>query len=162
MITKRRRTVRCSDLQSGSRLVPTQQLSFRIGVYAVIIERGKVLLQRSYRHTYHLPGGSINKGEELTAGLLREVREETGYRVRPKKLLDIATTFFEPIPGHPCHALSIYYSCLRQRGRQQRPVLDAIERAYVAGFDWVPLSQLSKIKFDGKGVQQAIMLARKV
>lgn len=145
-----------------SRFVPAEQLSFRIGAYAIIIERGKVLLQRSRYNSYYLPGGAIEKGEEIVAAVRRETQEETGYTVRVGRLIDITTTFFEPVAGYPFHALSIFYRCTRQPGKPRCTKMCELEKEYIVGFEWVRLSQLSKIKFDGNGTKRAIQLAAKV
>lgn len=143
-------------------MVLVEQLSFRISAYAVIIERGKVLLQRSRYNSYYFPGGAIEKGEEIAAAVIREVQEETGQTVRVGQLIDVVTTFFEPILGEPFHALSIFYRCNRKSGKTCRTRMCRLERSYVDRFEWVPLVKLSKIKFDGKGVKRAIQLAAKI
>jgi len=145
-----------------SRLVPAEQLSFRISAYAIIIERGRVLLQRSRYDTYYLPGGAIEKGEEIVAAVIRELQEETGHTVKVGRLIDAATTFFEPELGRPYHALSLFYHCKRRPGKTCQTKMCELEQAYIVGFEWVPLLKLSKIKFDDKGVKAAIQSATKV
>ncbi len=53
-----------------------------VGVGAVIVDHGRVLLiQRGSEPMlgkWTLPGGMLEVGESLTAGVVREVREETG------------------------------------------------------------------------------------
>ncbi|TWT25254.1 NUDIX hydrolase [Planomicrobium sp. CPCC 101110] len=51
----------------------------RTAARAVIIREGKILLVRSDRGTYGLPGGGVEKGESPAEALVREVAEETGY-----------------------------------------------------------------------------------
>jgi 8-oxo-dGTP diphosphatase len=66
------------------------------GASAVIVdERGRVLL---VKHTYgrlnwELPGGHTDPGESAAETAQREVREETGLRVRVKRLSGI---YYEP------------------------------------------------------------------
>lgn len=60
-----------------------------VGVRAIIIDDGKVLL---VRHTYlpgwHFPGGGVEPGETAQAAAARETFEETGYAVvGPPQLL---------------------------------------------------------------------------
>ncbi len=55
-----------------------------MGVGAVVVDEGRVLLVRRGREPlkgqWSLPGGMLELGEGLTAGVVREVREETGLK----------------------------------------------------------------------------------
>lgn len=51
----------------------------RTAARAIIIREGKILLVRSVRGTYGLPGGGMEEGESREDALVREVVEETGY-----------------------------------------------------------------------------------
>jgi ADP-ribose pyrophosphatase YjhB (NUDIX family) len=63
------------------------------GVGAVIVHEGRVLLVRRgtepLRGEWSLPGGLIEVGETLLAGVVREVREETGLAVEPVELIEL-------------------------------------------------------------------------
>lgn len=69
---------------------------FLLGVVALIQdERGRVLiLDHTYRQKYDwgLPGGYLQTREEPTAGLVREVYEETGFDVEVGPIV-AATTY---------------------------------------------------------------------
>ena len=61
-----------------------------IGVFAAIFdEQGSILcVKRNYPpFTWTTPGGGMEHGESLNQAVEREVREETGYIVRAKRLL---------------------------------------------------------------------------
>jgi mutator protein MutT len=64
-----------------------------VGVGAVIVEDGRVLLVRRGTEPmlgqWTLPGGMLELGEALTAGVVREVREETGLTVEPLELIEL-------------------------------------------------------------------------
>ena len=66
-------------------------LGVRPSVSAVIFDRrGRLLLQqRSDGGQWGLPGGSVEIGESLTAAVVREVREETGLTVVPRRLVGV-------------------------------------------------------------------------
>lgn len=69
-------------------VVPRPHL--RVGAYAVVVRDDAVLLARwagSGRWT--LPGGGLDHGEDPRAGAVREVEEETGYRVVLGRVLTV-------------------------------------------------------------------------
>lgn len=64
-----------------------------IGVGAVVIQQDKVLIARRgnppMQGLWTLPGGVLELGETLAAGVAREVREETGLLVEPVELIEL-------------------------------------------------------------------------
>jgi 8-oxo-dGTP diphosphatase len=64
-----------------------------IGVGAVVIDDGKVLLvrrgQEPLKGEWSLPGGALELGETLQKGLVREVFEETGLTVVPDGIVEV-------------------------------------------------------------------------
>lgn len=62
--------------------------SFPVSVKGVAVRDGRVLLLRNERSEWELPGGRIERGESPEECLVREVAEETGWRVRAGPILD--------------------------------------------------------------------------
>ena len=64
-----------------------------VGVGAIIVDQARVLLVRRGREPlkgqWSLPGGLLEIGESLSAGVVREVREETGLTVEPVELIEL-------------------------------------------------------------------------
>lgn len=65
-----------------------------IGTKAVIINNNKVLLLRRSGKVddsgkWSLPGGRLEPGEEVLAGMIREIKEETGLVVDDLELIDV-------------------------------------------------------------------------
>ncbi len=64
-----------------------------VGVGAVVIDQGRVLLVKRGREPlkghWSLPGGLLELGESLEAGVIREIKEETGLTVEPLKLIEL-------------------------------------------------------------------------
>ncbi len=65
----------------------------RVGVGGVVIDRGRVLLvrrgQAPLKGEWSIPGGLVELGESLREAVSREIKEETGLRVRPIGVLGI-------------------------------------------------------------------------
>ena len=63
--------------QTSTPTAPTQHQIFEVGVKALIVHEGQLLLlkRRDY-HVWEMPGGRINTGETVTQALQRELREE--------------------------------------------------------------------------------------
>jgi ADP-ribose pyrophosphatase YjhB (NUDIX family)/ketosteroid isomerase-like protein len=74
----------------GSRLYPSRPI---VGVGAVIIADGQVvLIKRKFEPLagqWSLPGGSLEVGETLEAGVAREMLEETGLEVEVGPVVDV-------------------------------------------------------------------------
>lgn len=60
----------------------------RPGARAIIIKDGKILLSYEINtNVYMTPGGGLEKGESLEECVVRELREEAGYEVKPLEYL---------------------------------------------------------------------------
>ena len=64
-----------------------------LGVGAVVIDGDEVLLVRRanepLKGEWSLPGGAVELGEELSAAVVREVREETGVDVEVGPIVEV-------------------------------------------------------------------------
>ena len=65
--------------------------TFTIGVFAAIFdEENRILFcHRTDQDNWNLPGGCLEHGESPWDGVIREVKEETGYDVRVERLAGI-------------------------------------------------------------------------
>jgi 8-oxo-dGTP pyrophosphatase MutT (NUDIX family) len=63
----------------------------RVAVSAIVWdENGRLLLQQRGDNGYWcFPGGGVERGESIAEALCREVWEETGYTVRPGRLIGV-------------------------------------------------------------------------
>ena len=97
-------------------------LGVRPSVSAVIFDRhGRLLLQqRSDGGQWGLPGGSVELGESVRDAVIREVREETGLRVAPGRLVGV---YSEPAlqvvrypNGNVWHYVNVCFECAVRGG----------------------------------------------
>ena len=97
-------------------------LGVRPSVSAVIFDRrGRLLLQqRSDGGQWGLPGGSVEIGESLATAVVREVREETGLIVAPRRLIgvysDPALQVVRYPDGNVWHYVSCCFECVVRGG----------------------------------------------
>lgn len=77
-----------------------------ISAKAVLMTRnGRVLMLRKPCGKFDLPGGRIEKGEKLFAGLRREVQEETGLVI---KKFQFVASWVKDMPGEPSRLMIIF------------------------------------------------------
>jgi len=111
-----------------------------VAVSAAVMANGRLLLVKRAHEPgqgqWSLPGGVLELGETLGAGLIREVREETGLLVEPGLLLGV----FENILRDGEDRVSYHYILIDYLARAAGGVLavgsDALEVA------WVPLDRV--------------------
>ena len=70
--------------------MPDNLNHFRIAVFALIFDDGRVLLaHRRDIDWWNLPGGGMEIGETVEEAVRREVREETGLEVQVERLVGV-------------------------------------------------------------------------
>ena len=87
-----------------------------VGVGALIFRRGLILMAQRGKEPlkgfWSLPGGALELGESLDAGVRREVREETGLVVQPLKVFEIFERIMRDAAGEPeYHYVLVDYLC---------------------------------------------------
>jgi ADP-ribose pyrophosphatase YjhB (NUDIX family) len=102
-----------------------------VGVGAVVFRGGDVLLVRRGRPPggglWSLPGGRVHGGERLRDACRREVREETGVRVRLGPILGVFERMAE---GR--HYVIVDYVAHARPGARARAASDAAEARWVS------------------------------
>ena len=105
-----------------------------VGVGGVVIERDRVLLIRRgcepLKGEWSLPGGLLELGEELTAGVRRELLEETGLEVEPIEGILAFDRIVREGVRMKYHYVIVDYLCRRKRGRL-RPASDVVDARWV-------------------------------
>jgi 8-oxo-dGTP diphosphatase len=99
--------------------------------YALIVRDGKALVVRNRAGRWTLPGGRAKRGETLRDTVVREVREETGLRIRVRGRIS---------PKHvrrhdgPCASCVVYAAKVKSGDPRPRREIDKLR--------WVPIERV--------------------
>ncbi|MFC1625960.1 NUDIX domain-containing protein [Patescibacteria group bacterium] len=105
--------ITCRSIEGGYQKVSKEKLTFRLSAYGFIYEDGKVVtVTNKSNGKIWYPGGGIVIGEKIKVGLSREIREETGLKVKVGEIALVKENFFYYKPlDKAYHALLIFYHC---------------------------------------------------
>jgi 8-oxo-dGTP diphosphatase len=116
-----------------------------VGIGAVVVQDARVLLVRRgtepLKGHWTLPGGMLEIGEALTAGVVREVREETGLDVEPLELIELLDRIYREGGRVRYHYVIADYLC-RVTGGDLRAASDAAAVRWVERSEWNSHSSL--------------------
>ena len=105
-----------------------------VGVGGVVIDRDRALLIRRghepLKGEWSIPGGMLELGEELAAGVRRELKEETGLDVEPLECILVFDRIMRIGERVKYHYVIIDYLCRKKRGRLC-PDSDVIDARWV-------------------------------
>ncbi|MBE0512664.1 NUDIX hydrolase [Candidatus Bathyarchaeota archaeon] len=114
------------------RLYPNQPI---IGVGAVIIRNGKILLEKRKsepgRGKWTIPGGLVELGESAEQTVMREVREETNLEVEQPKLIDVVNNVTLDEDGRIKYHFLIVDYFVKLKGGKLKAADDAAELRWV-------------------------------
>jgi ADP-ribose pyrophosphatase YjhB (NUDIX family) len=139
-----------------------------VGVGAVVVEEGRVLLVRRgsepLKGQWSLPGGLLELGESLAGGVVRELREETGLIVEPVELIELLDRIQRQGERVRYHYVLADYLC-RVTGGSLQAASDADAVRWVERAEWNSHSALMldpvTVRVIEMGWQRARELAEK-
>jgi 8-oxo-dGTP diphosphatase len=141
-------TITCVDKDGNLHEVSVSSLRPRLSAYAIIIQDGKILLSPQW-DGYDVPGGWVELGETLEQGLIREVKEETGFDVVVDDIVTSQTSFFK-MPNREddfVQSLMNFYTAHIVWGELSTDWFDENEKKYAKVAEWVYLKNLDNLKF---------------
>jgi 8-oxo-dGTP diphosphatase len=140
------KTITCIDIHGKKFDVPVNQLKWRPSVYGIVLKDESVLLSKQF-DGYDLPGGGLDLGESPEAGVIREVKEETGVDVQNPKLVGLENSFFQSSHAEDAsyQSLLLYFVCDFLGGQLSKEGFDEYEKQYADMAEWVPLNGVDKL-----------------
>ena len=123
-----------------------KNIQFRVSVVGLFIDNQEVLLLHQITppepDCWDLPGGGLEPGETLFAGLKREIQEETGIEeFNVDKLLTVVEGFSPQPDGQLMHTLNIVYQC----SLDSKPLNLTSNEPEIGpkGIQWLDISELA-------------------
>ena len=117
-----------------------------VGVGAVVVDQGRILLVQRGREPlkghWTLPGGLLELGESLTAGVAREVLEETGLEVEVLELIELVDRVHREGDRVRYHYVIADYLC-RVKGGALQAASDADAVRWTERAEWNSHSALA-------------------
>lgn len=84
----------------------------KVDVRAAVIHEGRILLVKEIEDgAWSLPGGWADVGDVPSLAAVREVREESGYAVKARKLAAVLDRNLHGHPFFPYHAYKLFFLC---------------------------------------------------
>jgi 8-oxo-dGTP diphosphatase len=115
----------------------------RVGAYGVCVADERILLTRftGGERRWSLPGGGVDFGEDPLDGVVREVKEETGYVVSVVRLLGVTSHVWST---SGIHMVSVLYEVRVVGGELSHEVDGSSEEAA-----WLPVSSVESLSQSG-------------
>ncbi|MDA9793100.1 NUDIX domain-containing protein [Bacteriovoracaceae bacterium] len=126
-----------------------QDFTYRVG--AICLHDDNVLLCRAEGDEHwFIPGGRVDFGEDSKQTLIREVEEELGVEVEPKRLLWTIENFFE-LKGKSHQEIAFYYEVDLPDYLKELEMICGIEledetlKELQITFEWIPVYVLDTV-----------------
>jgi len=142
------KTVICRDVFGNEYERNVEDLVQTIRVYAFVVVDEKLLVTKQW-DGYSLPGGGVEKGEDLEEALVREVKEETGLDIVPgKPFYNTSRLFQRDKDSEAKQAFMFYFDAASITGEITNDAITESEQKYTQGIaEWIPLADIDESQF---------------
>lgn len=129
----------------------------KIDVRAVVLQEDKILLVRQIgEDKWTLPGGWADVGISLSEAIVKEAREESGYRVNPIRILAVQDRPRHNLPPIPEHTWKVFVEASIVSPGEP----DGLETDAVGFFSLSDLPPLSEGRVNRAQLERMVELAR--
>lgn len=137
----------CHDIRGKLYKVDAKKLIFRPSIYGILIKNNKILLSKQW-DGYDFPGGGAELHETIEDTLKREFWEETGFKIKPLKIIHCGNSFFYSITKKKYwNCQLVYFTVKKISGKLSKAGFDKYEKKYADMATWIDIKNLDKIKF---------------
>ncbi|KEO84220.1 NUDIX hydrolase [Tumebacillus flagellatus] len=113
----------------------------KVDVRAAVFRDGKILMSREKEDgRWTVPGGWADIGLSPSEAAVLEVKQETGYDVKPLRVIAVLDNRKQPQPPHPNHIYRLFWLCELVGGAAEQ---DTLETQGVGFFSLDELPELS-------------------
>ncbi len=118
----------CEKVFQDGKEYPFSYVRIKDCAAAICMIDDDVILLKEYRYTidsweWEIPAGSVEKGDDPTETIVREIQEETGFSIDEIKFLG----WYHLSVGSTTERVFIYYAKCNQPSKQQLEALEKIE-----------------------------------
>ncbi len=139
-------TITTTDKDGGTHEVPLSEIVWRPAAYAIIIQERKILMVPQW-DGYDLPGGGVDIHERIEEGVIREVKEETGFDVVIDACVTTRDSFFTfRKKWIHTHSIAFYYTAHIIGGEISGAGFDGDEKEYMKLAEWIPFEKFHELK----------------
>ena len=117
-------TIQLDSIMEQGKCYPYSYVKCKDSVGVLAFYKGKIILEKQYRHAFgsyelEIPGGAVEHGEDPEQTAVRELAEETGYRVNNIEKLG----YYYPTPGSTDECSYLYLvECDEYHSPQKEPL----------------------------------------
>lgn len=123
---------------------------WRITGCAIIIQDDSLLMILDTLHEdtklFELPGGGVEPHESIHEGIIREVKEETGYTINITEAVPFFITenyFQHPRDKTFYHSINVFYKAGLTSDAQDKKFINTVIENEIAEVKWIQLNDLS-------------------
>ncbi len=138
------------DLRNSPHQLPEgMTVNWRISAYGLIQNQNQEVLVvvPTWRDSYDLPGGGVDKGEKIHEAIIREVYEETGYRATLDSNLPFhieETNFYNNDENQYYYSINMFYKCKLISNVQNSSVINTIVEDEISKVEWRKINELTE------------------
>lgn len=127
----------CETQEGKHVLISPENIVTRTSSYGILVSRSKALVIQAHLSLWEFPGGGNEAYESIQESLIREILEETGYKVKIKKFILERESFYVSPSGKTYHSFQHFFQVM-SLGKQS-----AVSASNLKNATWISLKELN-------------------